>query len=153
MTPFVSGMKCRIWGKTGQLWGKVVHIGSEDIDEVWLLPPATIGKVRNRYLRILDDIRVDEKAKRALMNEIEDFAGSREDFEAVRWGAMTWASGGSVVMEAYSNFTAFMVVKAIASSRYEGEKMGETETDREGAGFGEKGDESIDGGCFAYLCR
>ena len=114
--------------------GRTIQIGRQDIDVVWLLLPATVAKVRDAYLHIVDSKEAPEGLKAVVINAMNSFAGSRQDFEKLDWGVLHWTSGGSATMVAYRSFTEFMADKARKSG-----------TDYwAGEGWGN--------GCFAYEC-
>lgn len=119
-------------------WPKVertVQIGQEDIDSVWLLPPATVAKVRDAYLRIVDGADAPEEIKTTVLNAVRSFVGSRERFEGLEWCILHWMSGGAACMSAYPSFGDYIAEKARSSA-----------TDH-WAG------EEWERGCFAYGCR
>lgn len=93
------------WPKVGQ----VVQIGSEGIDNVWLLPPARVKRLRKAYAEIME---IHDDARRSLQTAIKDFAGSLEEFENVEWCVLTWVSGGVASMYGFPSFKAFLVEKA-----------------------------------------
>ena len=93
-------------------WPKVgtpLEIGSEDIDEVWLLPPL---KVKELVAMYLNQRERSTELKAIIENAVTSWAGSVGEFENLEWCVMTWASGGSVDMRAYPSFKAFLVNKA-----------------------------------------
>jgi SMI1 / KNR4 family (SUKH-1) len=92
--------------------GRTIQIGQRDIDVVWLLLPATVAKVRDAYLHIVDSKEAPEGLKTIVMNAVNSFAGSRQDFEKLDWCVLHWTSGGGALMIAYRSFKEFMADKA-----------------------------------------
>lgn len=97
--------------------GKAIEIGTEDIDNVWLLPPSKVREVQDWTSKVLESDKHDEGLKKSLVEAVEDFAGSVEEFMKLEWFLVTWASGGAVSMEQYPSFTAFTREKVERSSR------------------------------------
>lgn len=117
-----------IWDN-GQ-WPKVgtpLQIGSEDIDEVWLIPPPKVKELVSMYLKQRER---SPELKASIETGIKAWAGSIEEFENLEWCVITWASGGAIDMTAYPSFKAFLVNKAQASA--------EVDHSQE---------------CFSYSCR
>jgi hypothetical protein len=79
---------------------------------VWLLLPATVAKVRDAYLHIVDSKEAPEGLKAIVMNAVNSFAGSRQDFEKLDWCVLHWTFGGGASMIAYRSFKEFMTDKA-----------------------------------------
>jgi hypothetical protein len=112
--------------------GTPLEIGSEDINEVWLLPPSKVKEIVSTYLKQRDR---SAEIKTLIENAVTSWAGSVREFENLEWCVMTWASGGAVDMRAYPSFKAYLVYKAEAS---------------------ESEDLDIDNPeqvCFSYSCR
>jgi len=86
-----------------------LEIGSEDIFEVWLLPPL---KVKELVAMYLNQRARSAQIKTFIESAIKSWAGSVEEFENLEWCVVTWASGGSAVMQVYPSFKAFLVKKA-----------------------------------------
>jgi hypothetical protein len=92
--------------------GRTIQIGQQDINVLWLLLPATVAKVRDAYLHIVDSKEAPEGLKAIVMNAVNSFAGSRQDFEKLDWCVLHWMSGGAASMIAYRSFKEFMADKA-----------------------------------------
>lgn len=88
--------------------GKAIEVGTEDIYNQWLIPPAKMNEVKVQVRMILDSANFDEKAKSSVRNMVQNFAGSEEKFWGLDWGFLTWASGGSASMVAYPSFKAYL---------------------------------------------
>ncbi|KAF2502178.1 hypothetical protein BU16DRAFT_545663 [Lophium mytilinum] len=75
--------------------GMAIDIGNEDIDSVWLLPPANVEKQRAAYLEILDNEIYPEELKRKVLSSIDDFAGVKitGNYTALRNGGLSVAGG------------------------------------------------------------
>lgn len=119
---------------SGRKWPKVgtpLEIGSEDIYQVWLLPPPKVKELLILYLKQRER---SVEAKASIENAIISWAGSVREFENLEWCVLTWASGGAAHMEAYPSFKAFLVSKAQAS-------------------VDSNGRESPEQVCFPYSCR
>lgn len=71
--------------------GKCIQISSEDIEEVWLMPPSNVKEVRDAYLDIME---VNEDVERTIGKAIEEWAGSMEAFMNLEWEVVTWTSVG-----------------------------------------------------------
>jgi hypothetical protein len=117
--------------------GKAIEIGTKDIDNVWLLPPANVEKFRVVYLNILNAGNCPPELKKKTISAIDSFAGSIENFKKLDWFTITWAAGGSASMEIFPNFKTFLVAKATASAE-----------DRFPSD-----DENHEQKCFSYSCR
>ena len=112
--------------------GTPLQIGSEDINEVWLLPPSKVKEIVSTYLKQRDR---SAEITTLIENAVTSWAGSVREFENLEWCVMTWVSGGAVIMTAYPSFKAYLVCKAEAS-----------ESDY----FDRPPPEQI---CFSYSCR
>lgn len=95
------------WPKTG----RVIHIGEEDVDSVWLLPPTTVKRLSLQYHEFIKES--DENTRASVESAIKDFAGSMEKLEKLEWCVMTW---GDTTQHTYPSFKAFLVEKAESSS-------------------------------------
>lgn len=90
-----------------------LQLGSQNIDEVWLLPPSKVKELITFYL----DIRERSSENRAAIEKaMKSWAGSVEEFKKLDWCVMTWASGGAASMEFFPSFKGFLVHKAESSS-------------------------------------
>jgi hypothetical protein len=96
--------------------GRAIQIGSEDIASVWLLPPVTVAKVRDAYLKIIDWPDTPQELKDTILNAVRSFAGSREQFEGLEWCVMYWVAGGAVSMFTYPSFGEYIAEKARRSA-------------------------------------
>lgn len=111
----------------------VIQIGLEDIDQVWLLTPEVVDRVRKEYLRIADE---NEEARVVIDECIRSFCGSREEFEKLEWCVIELSDGFT---KACSSFRAFLEKKAEDSkNEYDGYR--ESEGDFEHT-------------CLAYSCK
>ncbi|KAF2817783.1 uncharacterized protein BDZ99DRAFT_374207 [Mytilinidion resinicola] len=118
--------------------GMAIDIGNEDIDSIWLLPPANVEKQRAACLEILDNDVYPEELKSKVLSSIEDFAGSLENFKNLDWCCLTWASGGSAQMDSYSSFKDYIATQVVNSAdEY----------------YPHGKDENYENICFAYSCR
>jgi hypothetical protein len=88
--------------------GRALEIGTEDIDNVWLLPPSTVTSIKEAVKKILEDENLEELDKNSVRTAVKDFAGSEEDWEKVKWACVTWASGGTAAMFVYPGFKAYL---------------------------------------------
>jgi len=88
--------------------GRGIVIGSEDIDNTFLIRPETVKQVKDKVRRILESEDVTDDIKRSVRNGAQDFAGSLEEFEEMDWCLVTWASGGAAQMDGHSSFTAYL---------------------------------------------
>jgi hypothetical protein len=81
-----------------------------------------VAEVKDKVRSILDsaDARITEEIRNNVRNAVQDFAGSMEEFEALEWCCLTWASGGSVQMDGYSSFRKYL--KHVAESSRKREK-------------------------------
>lgn len=86
--------------------GKVIEIGQEDIDQVWLIPPSKMAEVKAKVLSVLHGDRYSVAAKDSVRHAMQDFAGSVEGFENMDWGCATW--GGAASEKMYSSFQAYL---------------------------------------------
>jgi hypothetical protein len=130
--PGIFGLTKEIYGdEQWPMVGMPLQIGSEDIDEVWLLPPLKVKEIVAMYLTVRER---SAEAKTIIENIITSWAGSVGEFAHLEWCVMTWASGGAADMRAYPSFRAFMVNKAQDSSDDRGMELPEQV-------------------CFSYSCR
>lgn len=92
--------------------GRAIHIGAEDTTIVWLIPPATVAKVRDAYLRILEIEEVDEGLRMEVRSSIQAFCGSVEEFKKCEWCVAEWESTELV---GFRSFEAFLAEKVRSS--------------------------------------
>ncbi|KAI4606332.1 hypothetical protein J4E83_010140 [Alternaria metachromatica] len=95
------------------LIGRALEIGTQEIDNTWLLPPSTIVPIKQAVKKMLNDETLGEREKNSVRAAIEDFAGSEEEWEQMEWEQMewaciTWASGGVAAMYVYPRFRAWL---------------------------------------------
>ncbi|KAF2131232.1 hypothetical protein P153DRAFT_337627 [Dothidotthia symphoricarpi CBS 119687] len=90
--------------------GRGIIIGQEDIDNTFLIPPATIERVQEKVRSVLEsrDEKVTREVKDSVRHAVNDFAGSMEEFNKLEWCCLTWASGGAVQMDGYKSFKAYL---------------------------------------------
>ncbi|KAI4681446.1 uncharacterized protein J4E84_007683 [Alternaria hordeiaustralica] len=90
------------------LIGRALEIGTQEIDNTWLLPPSTITPIKRAVKKMLDDETLGEREKNSVRAAIKDFAGSEEEWEQMKWACVTWASGGVAAMYVYPSFRAWL---------------------------------------------
>lgn len=88
--------------------GKAIEIGTEDIDNLWLISPSKMDEVKDRVRNVLNSDKYNERMKTSVRHMMESFAGSDERFWSLGWGCVTWASGGSACMTAHPSFKAYL---------------------------------------------
>lgn len=88
------------------IFTEVICIASEDIYDVWLIPPGTMEHMRDHYKKLYD--AVDDHGKRVIQRAIDDFAGSWDEWENLKWGCCSWACGGSAQLDSYKSFKAWL---------------------------------------------
>ncbi|MCJ1310369.1 hypothetical protein MMC25_004033 [Agyrium rufum] len=126
--------------RDGEEWvtvGSVIELGTEDIDSVWLLPPETVARRRDAYIRHYENEAAASCGQRMAFDiAVQAFAGSREAFDSMEWCVLAWTAGGGASLTAYPSFKAFLAEKAWASGR-------------ERDDFSDLPEEN----CFSYKCR
>ncbi|KAI4684173.1 hypothetical protein J4E81_009052 [Alternaria sp. BMP 2799] len=90
------------------LIGRALEIGTQEIDNTWLLPPSTVKPIKDAVKKMLDDQSLAEREKNSVRVAIRDFAGSDEEWEEMEWACVTWASGGVAAMYVYPGFRAWL---------------------------------------------
>ncbi|KAH6844476.1 hypothetical protein BKA58DRAFT_459879 [Alternaria rosae] len=90
------------------LIGRALEIGTQEIDNTWLLPPSTIMPIKQAVKKMLDDGSLGEREKNSVRAAIRDFAGSEEEWEEMEWACATWASGGVAAMYVYPGFRTWL---------------------------------------------
>ncbi|KAI4611861.1 uncharacterized protein J4E87_010363 [Alternaria ethzedia] len=90
------------------LIGRALEIGTQEIDNMWLLPPSTITPIKQTVKKMLEDETLGEREKNSVRVAIRDFAGSEEKWEEMEWACVTWASGGVAAMYVYPSFRAWL---------------------------------------------
>ena len=90
------------------LIGRALEIGTQEIDNMWLLPPSTVTPIKDAVTKMLNDETLGEREKNSVRVAIRDFAGSEEEWEEMEWACVTWASGGVAAMYVYSGFRAWL---------------------------------------------
>lgn len=88
------------------IFTNVICIASEDIYDVWLIPPPMMQQMREYYKKVYD--MVDEEGKRIIERAIDDFAGSWHEWENLKWGCCSWACGGSAQLDSFKDFRAWL---------------------------------------------
>ena len=88
------------------IFTEVICIASEDIYDVWLIPPGTMEHMRDHYRKLYN--AVDDHGKRVIERAIDDFAGSWDEWENLKWGCCSWACGGSAQLDSYKSFKAWL---------------------------------------------
>ncbi|KAI4729836.1 hypothetical protein E4T49_02174 [Aureobasidium sp. EXF-10728] len=84
----------------------VICIASEDIDDVWLIPPQMMQQMRDHYKKLYE--MLNEDGKRIIERAIDDFAGSWDGWERLDWGCVYWACGGSALLIGFKSFKAWL---------------------------------------------
>lgn len=92
------------------IFTNVICIASEDIDDIWLIPPPLVQLMRDNYKQVYD--LVNEEGKAIIERAVNDFAGSWHEWENLEWNCVTWASGGSACLNHYSSFKAWLETAA-----------------------------------------
>ena len=90
------------------LIGRALEIGTQEIDNTWLLPLSTIVPIKQAVKKMLDDETLGEREKNSVRVAIKDFAGSEREWEQMEWACVTWASGGVAAMYVYPGFRAWL---------------------------------------------
>jgi len=90
------------------LIGRALEIGTQEIDNTWLLPPSTVKPIKDAVKKMLDDETLGEREKNSVRVAIKDFAGSEREWEEMEWACVTWASGGVAAMYVYPGFRAWL---------------------------------------------
>ncbi|KAH7070463.1 hypothetical protein BKA63DRAFT_518477 [Paraphoma chrysanthemicola] len=101
--------------------GKSLIIGQEDIDNIFLIAPESVERVKEEVRSIMEskDEKVTQEVKDSVTRMVEDFAGSMEEFNKMEWCCVTWASGGAAEMTGFKNFKAYLSHVAESSKRVE----------------------------------
>lgn len=101
--------------------GKSLIIGQEDIDNIFLIAPEPVERVKEEVRSILEskDEKVTQEVKDSVTRMAEDFAGSLEDFNKMEWCCVTWASGGAAEMSGFKSFKAYLSHVAESSKKVE----------------------------------
>jgi hypothetical protein len=86
--------------------GKGIIIGQEDIDNTFLISPATIERVKEKVRSVLEseDEKVTQEVKDRVKHAVDDFAGSMEEFNKLEWCCLTWARE----MKGHKSFKAYL---------------------------------------------
>ncbi|KAG9991683.1 hypothetical protein KCU98_g47, partial [Aureobasidium melanogenum] len=84
----------------------VICIASEEIYDVWLIPPEMLQQMRDYYKKLYT--MVNDDGKRIIERAIDDFAGSRDEWEKLDWGCVSWACGGSAQLDCFKSFKAWL---------------------------------------------
>ncbi|KAI4846564.1 hypothetical protein E4T44_04991 [Aureobasidium sp. EXF-8845] len=92
------------------IFTNVICIASEDIDDIWLIPPPLVQQMRENYKQVYD--LVNEEGKAIIERAVNDFAGSWHEWENLEWNCVTWASGGSACLNQYKSFKAWLETAA-----------------------------------------
>lgn len=94
------------WDTAMPMVNRVVHIGTRDIDDLWLVPPELVQKAKSAYLEMLKN--GNEMHKKILQRAMKDFAGSMERFMELEWCCIRNASGGAATTEVFSGFRSYL---------------------------------------------
>ncbi|CAD0085325.1 unnamed protein product [Aureobasidium mustum] len=84
----------------------VVRIASQEIDDIWLIPPGMMQYMREYYKEIYEVVNDD--GKRIIDRSINDFAGSWDEWNKLDWGCVYWASGTVIQLESFKSFKAWL---------------------------------------------
>ncbi|KAG9596186.1 hypothetical protein KCV04_g3065, partial [Aureobasidium melanogenum] len=84
----------------------VICIASEEIYDVWLIPPEMMQQLRDYYNGVY--AMVNNDGKRIIQRAIDDFAGSQDEWEKLDWGCVSWACGGSAQLDCFKSFKAWL---------------------------------------------
>jgi hypothetical protein len=95
------------------VFDRVLEIGVRDIDNVWLVRPELVRQAKDAYKTMYK--RANKKQKRTIDRAIEAFAGSKEEFNRLKWCCVTWASGGYATMASYMSFARYLEVVTASS--------------------------------------
>jgi hypothetical protein len=105
------------------LVGRALEIGTEGIDNTWLIIPSTIEPIKNAVRIILENKELGNREKQSVRCAIMDFAGSEQEWGEMEWACVTWASGGTAAMYVYPSFRAYLEdVVVYGTAEDEGEK-------------------------------
>ncbi|CAD0082647.1 unnamed protein product [Aureobasidium vineae] len=88
------------------IFTNVICVASEDIDDVWLIPPQMMQQMREHYKKVYEMLNDD--GKRIIERSIDDFAGSWDEWETLDWGCVYWACGGSATLICFKSFKAWL---------------------------------------------
>ncbi|KAI4719251.1 hypothetical protein E4T48_04513 [Aureobasidium sp. EXF-10727] len=88
------------------IFTNVICVASEDIDDVWLIPPQMMQQMRDHYKKLYE--MLNEDRKRIIERAIDDFAGSWDGWERLDWGCVYWACGGSALLISFKSFKAWL---------------------------------------------
>jgi hypothetical protein len=108
------------WAKVG----KAIEIGTEDIYNVWLIPPQKLSEVKAKVRSVLEGKEYSEQLKNSVRTAATEFAGSMEEWEQLGWCCVTWAAGGSANMVSYVSFKDYLSQLAVDSGRNADELLG-----------------------------
>jgi hypothetical protein len=92
------------------IFTNVICIASEDIDDVWLIPPPMMQEMRDHHKELYN--LVNEEEKRSIERAVDVFAGSWHEWENLEWGCVTWTCGGSASLNSYKSFKAWLETAA-----------------------------------------
>ncbi|KAK6005818.1 hypothetical protein QM012_007460 [Aureobasidium pullulans] len=87
-------------------FANVICIASEEIYDIWLIPPEMMKQMRDYYKEIY--AMVNDDGKRIIERAVDDFAGSWDKWEKLDWGCVSWACGGSAQLDCFKSFTAWL---------------------------------------------
>lgn len=93
------------WDTAMPMLNRVVHIGTRDIDDLWLVPPELVQKAKSAYLEMLEN--GNEMHRKILQRAMKDFA-SMERFMELEWCCIRNASGGAATTEVFSSFRSYL---------------------------------------------
>lgn len=110
---------------------KALELSSEDILDVWLLPPGETKRVLVAYQEAMGGTETPENVKRQTMKQIESTYGSWEAFQKLEWVVLEMQEGQSA---AFGSFAQLLAERVRRSA------MGSCEEDK------------MASGCFAYTC-
>lgn len=88
--------------------GKALEIGTEGINNTWLIPPSSITAIKKQMEGIQASSRYTDRKKESINQAIMEFAGDQSAWESMDWCCMTWAAGGSAIMTVHPSFKAYL---------------------------------------------
>lgn len=83
----------------------VLCIASEDVDDLWLIPPQTMQQMRDHYKQLYEMVNAD--GKRIIERAVDDFAGSWDAWSKLDWGCVFW-SAATVEFDCFKSFKAWL---------------------------------------------
>lgn len=88
------------------IFTNVICIASQEIYDVWLIPPQMMQRLRDHYKELY--AMLNDDGKQIIERSIDDFAGSRDEWDKLDWGCVSWACGGSAQLDCFKSFKAWL---------------------------------------------